>query len=247
MNVIDIGILCMLAFGAVLGFKRGFTTQLFSFIGFIIIVILAFMFKNPVSSFLYNYLPFFNFDGLLKGVTALNIILYEIIAFFVIFAVLMIAFKLILYVTKIFEKILKMTIVLGIPSKILGAVVGVLEYYVIVLLMAYVTTLPLFNFNLLRESKIRPYILEKTPILSNYTEKPLRLTEEFYDLVKLYNNTTNPDDFNLAVLDLLLKYDITDIESLVKLYDNKKLQVGNFYEVICKYEEEYCKWKKKNF
>jgi len=241
MNIIDIGILGILAFGAIIGFKRGFTTQLLSFVGFIIIVILAFIFKNPVSSFLYNYLPFFKFDGLFKGITSLNILLYEMIAFFVIFAILMIMFKLLLYVTKVFEKILKMTIVLGIPSKILGAVVGVLEYYIIVFMLLYMTTLPFFNWDIVKESKVRPYILERTPFLSEYTEKPLKVTEEFSDLIEVYKNSSNPDEFNLAALDLFLKYDIIDIESMVKLYENKKLQVGNFYEVICKYEEEYCK------
>lgn len=241
MNIIDIGIIGILAFGAIVGLKRGFTTQLLSFVGFIIIVILAFMFKNPVSSFLYDYLPFFKFEGLFKGITVLNIALYEVVAFFIIFALLMIVFKLLLYVTKVFEKILKMTIVLGIPSKILGALVGVLEYYIIVFMLLYMTTLPFFNWDMVKESKLRPYILEKTPFLSEYTEKPLVVMNEFSKLMELYKYSSNPDDFNLAALDLFLKYDVIDIDTVVKLYENKKLQVGNFYEIICKYEEEYCK------
>lgn len=241
MNIIDIGIIGILAFGAIIGLKRGFTTQLLSFVGFIIVVILAFMFKNPVSSFLYEYLPFFRFEGLFKGVTVLNIALYEVVAFFILFALLMIALKLLLYVTRIFEKVLKMTIILGIPSKILGAIVGVLEYYIIVFMLLYMTTLPFFNWDIVKESKLRPYILEKTPFLSEYTEKPLMVMNEFSKLMELYKDSSNPDDFNLAALDLFLKYDVIDIDSVVKLYEGKKLQVGNFYEVICKYEEEYCK------
>ncbi|MGE5455711.1 MAG: CvpA family protein [Ignavibacteriales bacterium] len=241
MNIIDIGIIGILAFGAIIGLKRGFTTQLLSFVGFIIVVILAFMFKNPVSSFLYEYLPFFRFEGLFKGVTVLNIALYEVVAFFILFALLMIALKLLLSVTRIFEKVLKMTIILGIPSKILGAIVGVLEYYIIVFMLLYMTTLPFFNWDIVKESKLRPYILEKTPFLSEYTEKPLMVMNEFSKLMELYKDSSNPDDFNLAALDLFLKYDVIDIDSVVKLYEGKKLQVGNFYEVICKYEEEYCK------
>ena len=58
MNVVDIIILIFLAFGAVLGFKRGFTKQLVSLVGIFAIIILSFLLKNPVSVFLYNNLPF---------------------------------------------------------------------------------------------------------------------------------------------------------------------------------------------
>jgi len=246
MNIVDIGILFILLFGALIGFKRGFTTQLFSFVGFIIVVILSYMLKNPVSSFLYAYFPFFNFDGILKGITVLNIALYEAIAFFFVFAILLIVFKIVLHVTALFEKILKMTIILGIPSKILGAIVGILEYYVVIFVILYMTTFPFITWKELGKSKTRSYILENTPVLAEYAKKPLQVTNEFKLLIDKYKDSTNPDDFNLATLDLFLKYNIIDIESAVKLYENKKLKVGNFYVVICKYEEEYCKWVKMN-
>jgi len=44
MNVVDIGIVIFLVFGAILGFKRGFTRQLVGSVGLIVIVLLAFKF-----------------------------------------------------------------------------------------------------------------------------------------------------------------------------------------------------------
>ncbi|MDD2435052.1 MAG: CvpA family protein, partial [Bacilli bacterium] len=238
MGVVDIVIIMLLIFGAIKGFKNGLTTQLFSFVGFILVVVLAYMLKNPVSSILYSYLPFFNFDGIFKGVTVLNVALYEMIAFVALFVILYIIFQIALTVTKVFEKVLKMTIILGIPSKILGAIVGVLEYYIVIFVILYITTLPLISWKELDNSKTRVYILENTPVLSQYTEKSLEVMDEFKLLVDEYKNTTNPDNFNLATLDLFLKYNVIDIDTAVKLYENKKLKVGNFYSIICKYEEE---------
>ena len=45
-NVVDIVILIFLAFGAVLGFKRGFTHQLVSLLGVFAIIILSYLLKN---------------------------------------------------------------------------------------------------------------------------------------------------------------------------------------------------------
>ena len=81
MNVVDIVILIFLAFGALIGFKRGFTRQLVSLVGIFVIIVVSFLFKNPVSVFLYNNLPFFNFGGIFKDITVLNILVYEVIAF----------------------------------------------------------------------------------------------------------------------------------------------------------------------
>ena len=84
MNIIDIGIILIIIMGGIVGFKRGFFNQLVSSIGFFVIVVLSFLLKNPLSVFLYEHLPFFKFGGIIKGVTVLNIFLYEIIAFIII-------------------------------------------------------------------------------------------------------------------------------------------------------------------
>ena len=93
MNIVDIIILILLGMGALIGFKRGFTRQLVSLVGIFVILVLSFMLKNPISVFLYNNLPFFNFGGIFKDITVINILFYEIIAFLVIYFVLTIIFK----------------------------------------------------------------------------------------------------------------------------------------------------------
>ena len=60
MNIVDVIIILLIAFGGVMGFKRGFTRSLVSALGTIAIVVLAFLLKNPVSVLLYENLPFLN-------------------------------------------------------------------------------------------------------------------------------------------------------------------------------------------
>lgn len=88
MNVADFVIIILLAFGAVEGFKAGVIKKTTDFIGMFVIVILSFTLKNNLSTIMYENLPFFSFGGFIKGIDAINILLYEIIAFLIIFAAL---------------------------------------------------------------------------------------------------------------------------------------------------------------
>ena len=84
-TIIDIIILLFLLMGALIGFKRGIIQSATIFLGIIFVIILSYYLKNPLSKLMYTYLPFFEFSGALKGVTVLNILIYEAIAFLVVF------------------------------------------------------------------------------------------------------------------------------------------------------------------
>lgn len=82
MNVVDVIIIALLILGGVAGFKAGVIKKLTDFIGMFVVIILAFYLKNYISVIMYENLPFFNFFGLINGIDTLNILLYEVIAFF---------------------------------------------------------------------------------------------------------------------------------------------------------------------
>lgn len=236
MNIIDGLIIILILFGGLIGFKRGVFRQLISAIGFIVSVVLAFLLKNPLSSFLYGRLPFFKFGGLFKGVSVLNIIVYEVIAFLIMLAIFTAVFQLLKMVTNIIETVLKMTIILSIPSKILGALVGAIQYFVIVFIVLYVLSLPIISFNLLNGSKFKDPILTKTPILSSFVKKSMDIFDEFNTLKEKYKDTTSSDEFNEEALDLLLKYKVISVDSAQKLIDSNKIEVNNY--ILDKYKEE---------
>lgn len=238
MEIIDIIILITILFGAALGFKRGFTRSLVSALGFIVIAILAFFLKNPLSVLLYENLPFFKFGGILKGVTVLNIALYELLAFVIVLAILGVALKILMVATSVFEKILNMTIILGIPSKIMGAVVGAVEAFVIVFIALYIISLPMFNISFFGKSKWKNQILNNTPVLSAFSKKTMDVVNEFVGIKEKYeDNNKNAEEFNKEVLDLFLKYDVVKVSSIDKLVEKGKLQINNIEEILMKYRE----------
>ena len=135
----------IIAFGC-LGFSRGLTKQIVIFIGTIIVLFLAYEFKSLIGDFFMLHLPFIKFSW---GVASLNILFYQGLAFLLLVIVLEIVLKILIAITSVFEKILKYTIILGIPSKILGLIVGAIEGFVIVYLVLFMLTQPYLRLGIL--------------------------------------------------------------------------------------------------
>ena len=142
MNVVDFIIILALILGGLSGARNGFFKQSIVLVGTILTFVLAWIFKTPLANLLSYNLPFFNFAGPFEGVTALNIVMYQLIAFLFLWCLLVAVLMVIIKMTNVFEKILKMTFVLSIPSKILGFFVGVLEAYVIVFIVLFFLNQP---------------------------------------------------------------------------------------------------------
>ena len=224
MNIVDIVILVLLAFGALIGLKRGFTRQLVSLLGIFVILVLSFLLKNPISVFLYNNLPFFNFGGIFKDITVLNILVYEVIAFFIVFIILTIIFKILVKLTKIFEKILNATIILGIPSKILGAILGVVQNLIYIFIVLYILSLPIYDLDIVKDSKLSNFILDKTPILNNICDETLEVFNEIVELKDEYETTTNVKECNQKALNIMIDKGVITKENAQNLIDKEKIK-----------------------
>ncbi len=239
MNIVDLIIIILILFGAVIGFKRGFTKSLVSAVGLIAIVIIAFLLKNPVSTVLYEHLPFFQFGGVIKGVTVLNIALYELLAFIIVLAILGIVLKILMIATSIFERILTLTIILGIPSKILGAIIGALEWFILVFIGLYVLNMPVVNVKEINNSTLAPKILNNTPILSGVIKDTNDVINEFASIKDRYTDkNVDTNEFNKETLDLFLKYNVVSVDSVDKLIKDNKLKIDGIDEVLVKYRKE---------
>lgn len=238
MSIVDIFIIVFILIGGLLGLKRGAVKEFISAIGFFVIVVLSFLLKNPLSVIFYENLPFFKFGGIFKGVTALNIALYELIAFLVVALVLTFIWKLVEYASNIMQKIINMTILLGLPSKIIGFIIGLLEYYVLAFIIIYILTLPIFSVKPVIESKNAKFILNDTPIISSFVKESTGFIGEFIELRDKYQVTESANQFNYETLDLFMKYDIVDIKSVKKLKEKNKISIDGIDTLIQKYEEE---------
>lgn len=226
LNIVDAIIILIILLGGLVGFKEGVIKKLTSIIGLVLVVILSFTLKNYLSVFFYENLPFFDLWGVFKGIQVLNIVFYEMLAFLIIASILTIVYRVILGLTGIIEKILKATIILSIPSKILGFFVGLIENYIWVYLFIFVFTLPVFNIKVIYESKIATNIITKTPILSKYTGKTLDIYNDLYSLIDNRENKSNTE-INEEAMKLMLEYDIITPESARKLVDKNKVNIND--------------------
>ena len=224
MGIIDIIIILLILFGGLIGFKEGVIKKTTSFLGLFVVVIISFILKNYLSSFFYEYLPFFNFGGI-------NILIYEVVAFFVIFGALMCILRMLLVVTGLVEKILQATIFLSIPSKILGIFVGALEAYVYVFLGLFILSMPMFNVVNLNNSNLANIILKDTPIISNFTEDTADTYMKVYNLLHNDSNKSNKE-LNEEILTLLIDKGVVTKESADHLIRSGKIAVNddNFIE-----------------
>ena len=234
LNIVDTIIILIILLGGLVGFKEGVIKKLTSIIGLVLVVILSFTLKNYLSVYFYENLPFFDLWGVFKGIQVLNIVFYEMLAFLIIASVLTIVYRVILGITGIIEKILKATVILSIPSKILGFFVGLIENYIWIYLFLFVLTLPVFNIKDIYESKTAMFIMKETPILSKYTRKTLDIYNDRYSIIDNKENKTNAK-VNEEAMELMLKYEILTPKSAHKLIDRNKVNV-NDDSFIDKYE-----------
>lgn len=226
MNVVDVIIIALLILGGVAGFKAGVIKKLTDFIGMFVVIILAFYLKNYISVIMYENLPFFNFFGLINGIDTLNILLYEVIAFLVIFIALLFVLKVELMLTGLVEKILKATVILSIPSKLLGIVVGVIEMYVYLFLILVIVSLPIFDSSFLKDSKMNNFILNNTPVLSGVSKEIIDIYGDVYNIIDNRKNKTN-EQLNEEILKVLIDKKVVTKESAKKLVDRNKIHIND--------------------
>ena len=118
MNILDSVILVLFIVGIMGGIKKGFIKGTVALIGTIIVFVLAFYLKNPIAKLFYTYLPFFDFGGKV----VINILLYELLAFLIMTSLLGVILGILLKISGFIEKIFNITIVLGLLSKLAGAI-----------------------------------------------------------------------------------------------------------------------------
>lgn len=236
MNIVDAIIILLILMCGVIGFKRGVFKQLVTTVGFVLVVVLAFYLKNPIAEFLSLHLPFFTFGGNFANVTSLNIILYQLISFILVVIVLEAVLSVLIKVTGVIEKILKFTIILGIPSKILGFIVGVVEGFIIVFLVLFFLRQPGFNLQIFDGSKLTDKILTSTPVLSQVASGFVDTFNDLYELGNdYYEQEMDENTLNLKSIDVMLEHKIITPDYVMKLVDNKKIYVVGIDSVINKY------------
>lgn len=238
MNIIDIILLLLFVMFFIVGFKRGIIKEAASIIGIVVMFIIAFLLKGYVGNLLCTFLPFFNFTGSLEGLVAINILIYQLIGFLVVYGLLYSIYAIILTASKILQKLVDITLVLLLPSKLLGGLFSFLKCYIIVFVIILVCMIPFKDNTLFNESEFVPFILEKTPILSNASSNITSSIDEIYTLGdKLSKKELTTNEANLQTIDVMLKYKVVDKKTIVKLQALHKLdEINGLNKILDKYE-----------
>lgn len=238
MNILDIVIALVLIMSAIIGFKRGAIKEVVSLVGIIIVFILAFSLKGVLGNILCKWLPFFNFAGNLEGVTVLNILLYQLIAFLIIYSLLFSVYMIVVKISGIVQKIVHMTVILWLPSKLIGAVVAFITGYVMVFVVLLALLIPLKDTDIFKNSKFANYIVYDTPILASSSENISTSINEIYELGEdLSKGDISKNEANVKTMDILLKYKVVSAETARELVVLDKLDgISGLDKVIEKYE-----------
>ena len=237
LNIFDVGIILLLIMFLIVGFKNGVIREAFALIGIIAVFILSFVFKGLLGNLMCIILPFFKLSGIIEGFSVINILIYQIIAFMLVFAILLTIYEIFLKISKFIQKLVNLTIILILPSKLLGAVVSLINGVIVLYAVFIVLMIPLKNSELFTGSTMVNQILYKTPILSQSSNNYINTVEEIYNLAeKVSNKKISTNAANLELLDMMLKHKIVNkstVESLVKLH--KLDDVNNIETVLQKY------------
>ena len=234
-GLVDVLIIIFIALGAAIGFKNGMVKTGVSFVGVCIVAIISFIFKDKLMIMMYENLPFFNFFGLVRGLNAINILLYQMIAFLIIFIALTFILKVLIGISGILEWLLKQSIFLNVPSKILGTIIGAIQYYLYAFVILFVLSFPAFNIEPISNSKIATDMLNDTPIISEYTKDTAQTYKDIYIILKNKKKKTNIE-VNTEVLVALLDNKLISIESAKQLVEQNKIIITD-ESILDNYQE----------
>jgi len=237
MNIIDVCIIVLILLCGVTGLKHGFFKQTVITIGTILVFVLAYWTKDYLANFLSYHLPFFNFAGPFEGLSTVNIILYQLVSFLIMVIIYSVILGIIIKITNVFEKLLSITIILGIPSKILGFIFGLIEGYILVFIGLLFLSQPAIDMDIINESKLMPKMLQNSLGLSSLVSSTTDTVFEMYDIVDEYTKTQDKNEFNRDAIDVMLKNKFIKVSYVDELLERKKLEIPNIENVLKSYRE----------
>lgn len=86
-------------------------------------------------------------------------------------------------------------------------------------------SLPILNFDLIRDSNIRKYLYNASPIVGNVTNNMNSAIDEIMDLKDKFKEDKDKEEFNLSCLDVLLKHKVITVSYAENIRDSYKLKI----------------------
>ena len=210
MKISEIVIIIIILLGALIGFKKGAIKEIFELVGTISIIIIAYLLKGYLASFLIKLLPFFNFKGYV-GLYSINFLIYDVISFIIIFVLLYCILNILINLAGFIDKLINLSVIFVLPSKIIGLVLGMVNALVFVFLLCYIAMQIPHTQKYVMESKVSTSILERTPIVNVVCSKGILVSEDVYNKLLGYSfKEEDTQDMNLQIATSVAKYGLVD-------------------------------------
>ena len=224
MSILDILIIIFIGLGFFAGFQRGIIKQGVLTVGTTLVVFFAFLFKNSLSMFMYQHFPFFT-TGILKNYSILNILVYELIAFFILLAIFGLILAIVVKISGVVERLVRATVILALPSRILGGLLGAIEMYIYAFIILFIISMPIFSISksdFVTKSNLREGILKNTVLISHFSNDVNESVTEINDLLTS-EKKLGSEEFNCKALNIFYKHKVVTEDSLNYLRDNNKI------------------------
>lgn len=167
--MLDLLILAFIIGGLITGFRRGLIVQAIHLVGFVAALIVSFLYYKQLADKFVLWVPYPAVTAQSKlAITIadldLELTFYRLLAFVFIFIIMKFGLQLI---ASMFD-FLKHLPVLGFVSQLVGAILGMVEFYMSMFFILYVAYLLPIDFlqSFIQNSTLAKTMFEHTPILS---------------------------------------------------------------------------------
>lgn len=236
MNIFDIAIILLIIASGFVGIERGIIKEGVMLAGTLVVYFLAFLLKGPIGLLLCKLLPFYGFNGLVT----LNIIIYQLLAFFIVALILFSIYNIVLKCTGVVQKLVDLSVILTIPSKILGFIVGIIEGYIVIFILLLVLSVPLRNVDYFTNSKGVDIVMNHSPILSSSFEGVSTTLEDLENIThRVVSGDTNISQINMDIVKDLIDCNIISKEDTLDIIETGKLsEVVGLEDFVKNYDHE---------
>lgn len=225
MSYVDLGLLVILIISTFIGYKSGVIKSIVRLLALVISVIVAYQLKDFVAEFLIDIMPFFDFGGLFEGITSMSILFYHGVSFLVIFIIIYSLLSIVIMLAGFLDKILKMTIILYLPDKILGGIVGFIQGTMISFVIIFVLAQVPYTQEYVIDSTYGYQILHRTPVIRTVLADCTVISGDIADIIM--NVDTDDEDYKtdtqIAIMNVFVKYGLITAETAQELVDSEKV------------------------
>lgn len=223
MNYIDLGLLIVMVLSVLIGYKSGVIKSIVRLLAFLLSAILAYQFKGILAGFLIDFMPFYQFSGVFEGITSVSILLYHGLSFLFIFILIYSILSIVITLAGFLDKILKMTIILYLPDKILGAVVGFIQGVMISFVAIFVLVQIPYTQEIVMNSTYGYQILNRTPIIRTVLADTTVISGEIFDIITNEENETDEDAQSIQsqIMLVFVKYGLITADEAQELVDSE--------------------------